>query len=99
MKNHTSFKIGGPADVLIIPEREEEIVNAIRFCRENQIKYFIMGNGSNLLVKDTGIRGAVIKVANGFDRIEVIGERVICQSGALLSKVAKYALKHSLTGF
>ncbi|MFS8542159.1 MAG: FAD-binding protein, partial [Tissierellales bacterium] len=72
MKNHTSFKIGGPADVLIIPEREEEIVNAIRFCRENQIKYFIMGNGSNLLVKDTGIRGAVIKVANGFDRIEVI---------------------------
>jgi len=99
MKNHTSLKIGGPADVLIIPEREEEIVNAIRFCRENQIKYFIMGNGSNLLVKDTGIRGAVIKVANGFDRIEVIGERVICQSGALLSKVAKYALKHSLTGF
>lgn len=99
MKNHTSFKIGGPADVLIIPEREEEIVNAIRFCRENQIKYFIMGNGSNLLVKNTGIRGAVIKVANGFDRIEVIGERVICQSGALLSKVAKYALKHSLTGF
>lgn len=99
MKNHTSFKIGGPADVLIIPEREEEIVNAIRFCRENQIKYFIMGNGSNLLVKDTGIRGVVIKVANGFDRIEVIGERVICQSGALLSKVAKYALKHSLTGF
>jgi UDP-N-acetylmuramate dehydrogenase len=99
MKNHTSFKIGGPADVLIIPEKEEEIVDAIRFCREHQIKHFIMGNGTNLLVKDSGIRGVVIKVANGFDRIDVVGEKVICQSGALLSKVAKYALKHSLTGF
>jgi len=99
MKNHTSFKIGGPADVLIIPENEEEIVGAIKFCRENQIKYFVMGNGSNLLVKDTGIRGVVIKIANGFDRIDVVENRVICEGGALLSKVAKYALRHSLTGF
>ncbi len=99
MKNHTSFKIGGPADVMIIPDKEEEIVEAIRFCRENQIKYFVMGNGSNLLVKDTGIRGVVIKIANSFDRIDIEGEKVICQSGALLSKVANYALKHSLTGF
>jgi len=99
MKKHTSFKIGGPADVLIIPDREEELVDAIKFCRENEIKYFVMGNGTNLLVKDTGIRGVVIKVANEFDKIEVVGEKVICQSGALLSKVANYALKHSLTGF
>jgi len=99
MKNHTSFKIGGPADVLIIPEKEEEIVEAIKFCRENEIKHFIMGNGTNLLVKDTGIRGVVIKVANGFDKIEVVGEKIICEGGALLSKIANYALKHSLTGF
>ncbi|NLY77601.1 MAG: UDP-N-acetylmuramate dehydrogenase [Tissierellia bacterium] len=99
MKNHTSFKIGGPADVLIIPDKEEEIVEAIKFCRENNVKHFVMGNGSNLLVKDSGIRGVVIKIANGFDRIDVVGEKIICESGALLSKVAKHALKSSLTGF
>lgn len=99
MKNHTSFKIGGPADVLIIPDNEEDIIEAIKFCRENNIKFFIMGNGTNLLVKDTGIRGAVIKVANGFDKIDITGDRVFCQSGALLKKVADEVLKNSLTGF
>lgn len=99
MKNHTSFKIGGPADVVIIPDNEDDIVNAINCCRENGVKYFIMGNGTNLLVKDTGIRGAVIKIANGFNKIDVIEDRVFCQSGALLKKVAEVCLKHSLTGF
>ncbi|GFN34359.1 UDP-N-acetylmuramate dehydrogenase [Tepidimicrobium xylanilyticum] len=99
MKNHTSFKIGGPADIMIIPNREDDITKSIKFCRENNIRYFVMGNGTNLLVKDTGIRGVVIKISNGFDNIEIQGDKVICQSGALLSKVAKKALKNSLTGF
>ncbi len=99
MKNHTSFKIGGPADVLIIPGSEEDLVEAIRYCREKGVKYFIMGNGTNLLIKDTGIRGAVIKIANGFDKIDINGDRIFCQSGALLSKVAEFSLEHSLTGF
>lgn len=99
MKNHTSFKIGGPADVLIIPDNEEDAVKAIKFCREKDVKYFIMGNGTNLLVKDTGIRGAVIKIANGFDKIDVIEDKVFCQSGALLKKVADLCLQNSLTGF
>lgn len=99
MKNHTSFKIGGPADVLIVPDKEEDVIAAIKFCRENGIKHFIMGNGTNLLVKDTGIRGAVIKIANGFDKIYVKEDRIYCQSGALLKKVAEFCLEHSLTGF
>ncbi|MBZ2175910.1 UDP-N-acetylmuramate dehydrogenase [Schnuerera sp. xch1] len=99
MKNHTSFKIGGPADILIIPDNEQDIIDAIKFCRNNDVKYFIMGNGTNLLVKDTGIRGVVIKVANGFDKIDVNNDILICQSGALLSKIAKVALRNSLAGF
>lgn len=99
MKNHTSFKIGGPADILVIPDNEQDIIDAIKFCRNNDVKYFIMGNGTNLLVKDTGIRGVVIKVANGFDKIDVNNDILICQSGALLSKIAKVALRNSLAGF
>ncbi len=84
MKNHTSFKIGGPADIMIIPKGEEEIIESIKFCRDNNIKYFIMGNGTNLLVKDSGIRGVVIKIGNGFNHIRVVDNRIICQSGGFI---------------
>ncbi|MCF6465554.1 UDP-N-acetylmuramate dehydrogenase [Clostridium sp. Cult2] len=99
MKNHTSFKIGGPADVMIVPSREEDIIESIKFCRYNHIKYFIMGNGTNLLVKDTGIRGVVIKIANGFDNLKIEGDKAVCQGGTLLSVIAKRVLKESLAGF
>lgn len=99
LKNHTSFKIGGPADVMIIPSKEEEIVGAVKFLREKNIKYFIMGNGTNLLVKDTGIRGAVIKIASKYNNISIDQDRIRCDAGALLSDIGDYALKHSLTGF
>lgn len=99
MKNHTSFKIGGPADILIIPETEEEIIESVKFCRSNNIEYFIMGNGSNLLVKDLGIRGVVIKISSKFGKIQVDNDRVVCESGALLSVVGKHLLRESLTGF
>ena len=93
MKNHTSFKIGGPADIMIIPSSEGEIVESIKFCRNNNIKYFVMGNGTNLLVKDSGIRGVVIKIGKGFDDIDIVEDKLLCQSGALLSLVGKQALK------
>ncbi len=99
MKNHTSFKIGGPADIMIVPKNEKDIVNAIKFLRENNIKYFIMGNGTNLLVKDTGIRGAVIKIADEYNKISIDGDRINCEAGALLSDIGKYTLEKSLTGF
>jgi UDP-N-acetylmuramate dehydrogenase len=99
MKNYTSFRIGGPVDVMIIPKTEKEIIKAVKICRDNNIKYFIMGNGTNLLVKDSGIRGVVIKIGNGFDKINIMDNKIICQSGALLSVVGKRALRESLTGF
>ena len=99
MKNHTSFKIGGPTDIMIIPESEEDIINAIKFLRENNIKYFVMGNGTNLLVKDTGIRGAVIKIADKYNKISIDGDKINCEAGALLSDIGKYTLENSLTGF
>ncbi|NMB26808.1 MAG: UDP-N-acetylmuramate dehydrogenase [Tissierellia bacterium] len=99
MKNHTSFKIGGPADLMIIPNTEKDIVESVKLCRDNNIKYFIMGNGTNLLVTDSGIRGVVIKIGNGFDKIDIHDDKIICQSGALLSVVGKRALKECLKGF
>ena len=99
MRNHTTFKIGGPADVMIIPSNEEELINAIIFCRENNIDFLIMGNGSNLLVRDGGIRDVVIKVNEGFNELTVDGTKIYCQAGALLSTASKLALKHSLKNF
>ena len=99
MRNHTTFKIGGPADVMIIPSNEEELIKAITFCRENNIDFLIMGNGSNLLVRDGGIRGVVIKVNEGFNELTVDGTRIYCQAGALLSTTSKLALKYSLKNF
>ncbi|WP_249322520.1 UDP-N-acetylmuramate dehydrogenase [Wansuia hejianensis] len=98
MKNHTSFKIGGPADVMIVPHNENQIVKAVKLCRENNIDHYIMGNGSNLLVRDGGMRSAVIKINEGFKDIEINGDRIICQSGALLTAVSRRAAEKSLTG-
>lgn len=99
MKNHTSFKIGGPADVMIIPGSEEQLLNAVRLCREHGIQSYIMGNGSNLLVRDGGMRGAVIKISEGLNKIEVQGNNIYCEAGALLTGVSRTALANSLTGF
>ena len=98
LKLHTSFRIGGPADVMIIPSTEDELINAVRICRKNDLKYFVMGNGSNLLVRDTGIRGVVIKINEGFDAVKVEGEKITVQAGALLTAVSKVALRNSLQG-
>lgn len=99
MKNHTTFKIGGPADVMIIPTNEEELIASIRFSRENNIDFLIMGNGSNLLIRDGGIRGVVIKINEGFNQITVNDSKIYCEAGALLSTVSKVALKNSLKNF
>lgn len=99
MKNHTTFKIGGPADVMIIPTNEEELIASIRFSRENNIDFLIMGNGSNLLIRDGGIRGVVIKINEGLNQITVNDSKIYCEAGALLSTVSKVALKNSLKNF
>lgn len=98
MKNHTSFKIGGPADVMIIPSNLDELRNAVKICRDNNIDFYIMGNGTNLLVKDGGMRGAVIKVNEGLNNIKVEGNNIYCEAGALLTAVSRTAMAETLTG-
>lgn len=98
MKNHTSFKIGGPADVMIFPSTEDELIAAVTLCRENQIDYYIMGNGSNLLVKDGGMRGVVIKINEDLNNINIEGNTINCEAGALLTGVSRAAMANSLTG-
>ena len=99
MKNHTSFKIGGNADFLVLPESVEQIESLVKILKENSIKYMVMGNGSNLLVDDAGIRGVVIKIARNFSAVECNGEIITAKCGALLSRVSNIALENSLTGF
>lgn len=99
MKKHTYFKLGGPADILVLPETIEEISNIIKLCNDNEIDYYIIGNGTNLLVRDKGIRGVVIKIDDNFNNIGVNGNIIKAQAGCLISRIAKLALKNSLAGF
>ena len=98
MKNYVHFKVGGPADILLIPENKEQVIKSIQICKENNIPYFVVGNGSNLLVKDGGIKGVVIKL-NEVKNINVMGETIEAECGAMLKDVSAKALKESLTGF
>ena len=99
MKNHTSFKIGGNADYYVMPETKEQILNIRNFCLDNDIPFYIVGKGSNLLVSDEGLRGVVIKIGRNFSSYSVDGDNITAQSGILLSKLANIALENSLTGF
>ena len=98
LSKHTTFKIGGPCDIMIIPENEKEIIKAFSIIKDNNLDYMIIGNGSNLLVRDKGIRKVIIKIHDKFSKVSIDGEYVISQAGALLSKVAEKAMNHELTG-
>lgn len=97
MKKHTSFKVGGPVDIMIIPTNYDELQRAIKLCVRYEVPYFVIGNGSNLLVKDKGIRGVVIKLTQ-LNEIRVEDTRIITGGGALLSDVSEKSLGVSLTG-
>ena len=99
MKAHTTFRTGGTADLFLMPENVDQLSELIRFFREEEEEYFIIGNGSNLLVSDRGYRGAIIAVTEAFSDIEVSGTEIHAGAGALLSRIADTARKHSLTGF
>jgi len=98
MKNHTSFKVGGNADIFIEPENVNELIEFIRYVKENNIPYYIIGNGTNILVSDEGIKGAVIKLGEKLSAVEVVDDKIIAQCGASLPEVAKIAADNSLTG-
>lgn len=98
MKKHISFKVGGPADFLLKPKTEEELRGIIKFVKNENIPYIVIGNGSNLLVKDGGIRGIVVELSDNFNSFEIKGNIIKAQCGALLSILGRNALKNSLTG-
>ena len=98
MRDHTTFRIGGPADFIVFPESEEQLADISAFCKSNDIPVFLMGNGSNLLVRDGGFRGVMINTRQ-MNTVVTEGIRVTAQAGASLRAVAQEALAHSLSGF
>lgn len=98
MSEHISFKVGGPADILLEPVEVDQLVKSIDICKKNNIPFIVIGNGSNLLVKDGGIRGVVIELSN-INKIEINGEKIKAYCGSLLKDVSDVALNNSLTGF
>lgn len=99
MSRHTTFRIGGPADALVMPASITELEAVIGWCNMQAVPYYIVGNGSNLLVGDEGVRGVVIQLGTAFSGIEVGEDNTIwVQAGCMLSKVANAAAEHSLTG-
>ena len=98
MKNHTTFKIGGPCDKFCDAETIEDILSALEYAKTKIIPVFVMGNGSNLLVSDRGIRGLVLKISDKFSKCEICGNIIKAQSGILLSTLSKMAQKNYLSG-
>lgn len=99
MSKHTTFQVGGPADFFVTPEKEGQIRDTTTVLREAGISFYIIGNGSNLLVGDQGYRGVVIQIYKKMNQIEIQDTVIRAQAGALLSKIAAKALEASLTGF
>lgn len=99
MSNHTSFKIGGPADLFIEVDTEQSLLEIINILNEFNIPFFLLGNGSNLLISDTGIRGAVLKLNKDFINVKLIGrKKIVCGAGISLAKLCLFAENNSLSG-
>ena len=98
MSKHTTFRVGGPADLMLYPESREEIISAIEAAQEKNVPVYVIGNGSNLLVRDGGIRGLVIVLGDEYARICVDGDRIYAEAGVRLSKIAAAAQENGLAG-
>ena len=99
MKRHTTFRIGGPAEIFVMPKTIDEVARALEICRQEELPYFVLGNGSNLLVSDQGYRGVIIQMDRNMEEIAVEGTEIRAAAGALLSSIAVAARRNSLTGF
>ncbi|MDR2903285.1 MAG: UDP-N-acetylmuramate dehydrogenase [Clostridiales bacterium] len=100
MAKHTSFKAGGCADIFVSPADHEQLKRTIRLCLRFGMPYFVIGNGSNILVRDKGFRGVVISIDKAMSAVELLADdRIKAEAGAQLSAVANFALKQGLAGF
>ncbi|RED64194.1 UDP-N-acetylmuramate dehydrogenase [Cohnella phaseoli] len=98
LSKHTTWKIGGPADALIVPANEEELEAVLRLCAVHGVPWCVLGRGSNTLVSDKGVRGAVIKLGGGFDELRFDGETVVAGASYSFIKLSVMAGKEGLTG-
>ena len=99
LAKRTTLRVGGPADVYVEPASENDLAAVLKFCNERGLKFFVLGRGSNLLVRDGGFRGVVICLAHPhFNRVEIFGERLHCGAGAKLKTVAVEAKRNGLAG-
>ena len=99
MKKHTTFRVGGPARYYVCPHSVQEIQQVIRICREEALPLFVLGNGSNLLVSDSGYEDVILQLFRNYNDIVVEENEIRAQAGALLSQIANKALEHGLGGF
>lgn len=99
LSGHTSFKIGGEADYYVYPEDLEDLIDLVQFCEKENLPRFIIGNGSNLLVSDSGIRGMVIDLSRGFDQIQFKNNVVIAGMGSTLEAMLSFCTERGLSGY
>lgn len=98
LSEYVNFKVGGPADILLIPNSKDQVIKSIKICKENNIPFYLIGNGSNILVRDGGFRGVVLSLKN-VKNIYVDGEKIEAECGVMLKEVSDKAIENSLTGF
>lgn len=98
MSKYTTMRVGGPCDCIVFPDEISKIKEVIDFCKNENITFFVIGNGSNLLVKDEGIHGVVIKLGHRFSKIELDGEYILAYAGATMPTLSQLAKKNSLKG-
>jgi UDP-N-acetylmuramate--alanine ligase len=99
LAKHTTLRVGGRADVFIEPATETDLAGVVTYCRRRSLPFFVIGRGSNLLVRDGGFRGVIISLAHAsFRRVEIVGERLHCGAGAKLKNVAVEAKRNGLSG-
>lgn len=98
MSKYTTMRVGGPCDCIVFPDEISKIKEVIDFCKNENVTFFVIGNGSNLLVKDEGIHGVVIKLGHRFGKIELDGEYILAYAGATMPTLSQLAKKNSLKG-
>lgn len=98
MRKHTTFKAGGCAKYFVCPDQVDSLAELISYVNKNDIKYYVIGNGSNLLVRDEGFDGVIVKIGNKLGNIQIKDDEMVCEAGAFVSKAANLAAEQSLAG-
>lgn len=98
MASHTTFRIGGLADCFVQLENTEQLIKVQKYLSQVGVPFFILGNGSNLLVSDAGFRGVILQIGPKMNRVTVEGNVIVAQAGASMAQIARTAMEHELTG-